>query len=80
MRKLLLAGRGMETVSVSFQFRRMPQDLHMFLIGMLFCIVSDSVNVVSLKAYLDNTKPKELDNVLWFLVIIYCLVVLCSDV
>lgn len=79
MRKLLLTGRGMEMVSASFQFRMMPRDLHMLLTGILVCIVSDSVNVLSLKAYLGIQKPKELGNMLWFLVIIYCLVVLCSD-
>lgn len=48
----------METVSVSFQFRMMPGDPHVLLTGILFCIVTDSVNVLSLKASLDMQTVK----------------------
>lgn len=56
--KLLLTGMGMQMFGVSLQFRMMPQDLCTLLTGILFCIVTDSVNVVSLKDSLDTQTVK----------------------
>jgi len=58
VRKHLLTGMGMEMVSVGFQFQMMPWDLYVLLTGVLFCVVTDLVNGVSLNASLDTQTVK----------------------
>lgn len=48
----------MAMVTVSFWLRMMPQDLHMLLTEILFCIITGSVNVVSLKPSVDTQTLK----------------------